>query len=77
MIHITLTEIVTSTLLYTIVHGLLWIGRNAEKLMARMIVTETHRITHKHVKEKHQSTLRDCTESACGELVSVVSVDMA
>lgn len=77
MIHLTLNEVITSTLLYSVVHAILYLGRNAERLMKKLIITETNRITHRHIQDKHQNTLRDCQEGKCGELVASITTDLA
>lgn len=71
MIHITVSEIASSLVLYTIIHSLIWFGRNVERFAAN----EVHHLIIRHKKSDHKghySTCNDClTETSLSQLVSV------
>lgn len=62
MVHITLSEVLASIIIYTIVHSVLWVARHAEEFA----VTEYDHIIRQHVHESHKQKLTDCNR--CGEL---------
>lgn len=62
MIHITLTEVVTSLTMYLILHTLIWFGRNVEKFAA----TEYHHLIIIHKRQGHGGKLRHCESCSTG-----------
>lgn len=60
-IHLTLTEIITSFILYGIVHGV-W---TAVKWCMKQLETEAGRIIMDHVKSGHKDRLKDCLKDSC------------
>lgn len=71
LIHITLTEILSSLTLYTIIHSCLWFGRNVEKFA----VTEFHRLIVTHKRSGHKGRPESCQTclptGMCPELLAV------
>jgi hypothetical protein len=60
-INITLTEIITSLLLYGIVHGI-WV---VMRYLVNQLETETGRIIHTHVREGHSDRFKQCLTGDC------------
>lgn len=58
--HITVEEIGTSLAIYTILHTIVWMFLKVEKLSARLIRNEYHRLIHDHYKHGHGGRRRHC-----------------
>lgn len=64
MINITVAEIITSVILYGLVHGI-WTGI---KWGLKHLETEAGQIIEVHVKNGHSARLKHCTEDGCIKL---------
>lgn len=70
MIQITTTEIVTSTVMYLIVHSLIWCLGNMERVAYAILKGDRSKIIHAHVKERHPYKLGECIVKDCPRLTT-------
>jgi hypothetical protein len=74
MIHLTVNEIVTSIVLYSLVHAIMWVLGNFERVVYTFIRTERGRLIHSHVKQGHVQSANHCKVGDC-QLIASISVD--
>jgi len=72
MILITTNEIVTSLVLYSIVHAIMWSVNHFEKIVYAFIRSERGRLIHGHVKQQHRQSANDCRIGDCALISSIL-----
>ena len=68
--HITITEIVVAVIMYLIVRSIIWCLRQTEQGIERLFKSETHKLIHNHVHNRHKGSYENCKDC-----VLIMSID--